>query len=177
MALQVRGSQPLHCVCVCLFSTIRALLVCRRSDSTDPHVLNPGLQDQNERTTLPHIPRDHLCSLRQSCSPGLLVLRFGHQYPSRLSATARRKCCRHRPDRNERLRRCLPHPDWCLRICDLGWSSCYVPLRLQPRTRLDGHNHVLHVQRVHLERHHRQSLEDVRSATRGGSQETGPWKS
>lgn len=129
-ALQVMTFRSLNVMLVCSLSNVRALLVRRRSDSTDPHVLNPGLQDQNERATMPHIPRDHLCSLRQSCSSGLPVLRSGHQHPRRLPAASRRKCGRHRPDRNERLRGCLPHPDRCLRICDSGWSSCYLPVRL-----------------------------------------------
>ena len=40
-----KKTTTVRCVTAYLLSTVRALLVRRRSDSTDPHVLNSGLQD------------------------------------------------------------------------------------------------------------------------------------
>jgi hypothetical protein len=105
------------------------------------------------------------------------ILRSRHKHPSRLAATSRRKCCRHSTNRNERLRRRLPHSHRRLHICHPGRPPSNIPMRLQPRTRLDGHHNVLHVQCVHLERNNRQSFSHVRSPTRGCDQKACCWQS
>lgn len=85
-------------------------LVCCRSNSPDPNVLHTGLQSQDERATMPHLPRDSLCALRPGGAPRFSLLRLRDQHLGRIAIAARRQRCGHRSDWNECLRCYILNP-------------------------------------------------------------------
>lgn len=88
----------------------RAFLVRRWSHRADPNVLHLGLQGQDERAAMPHIPGDCLRTLWPSGASGLPLLRIRDQYTGWLAASPWRQRCGHCPDGDECLRRYVLDP-------------------------------------------------------------------
>ena len=65
------------------------ILVRSWSNGANPHVLDTGMQSKDECTALPHLSRDRLCPVWKVGTPGVPVLRAGHQHTGRIATASR----------------------------------------------------------------------------------------
>lgn len=87
-------------------------LVCSRCHSSDPYVLDPGVQSQAERAEMPYLPRDCKSEIRNSGAPGVHVVRIRNEHPCGQSTTSWRQCGRDELDGHASIRSCIPDPSW-----------------------------------------------------------------
>ena len=83
--------------------------VCCWCNCPNLDVLYSCVQNQDECSSLPHVPRDHSRPLQNVCSRGLYLLRPGNQHLGWLSAPARGFRCGYKSDGDGCLCRHLPH--------------------------------------------------------------------